>query len=58
MKATHALVLEMKQGVDWCLRGNREAVRDLLGGVYDERFRKASPHKERFQVLEEYLELR
>jgi 5-methylcytosine-specific restriction protein B len=50
MSAFNELLDGMAQGRDWNLMGDGDAVRELLGRVYDERYHKATYHKERFQL--------
>ena len=50
MKATEELIQAMAQGREWTLMGDGDAVRNLLGRVYDERYHRASHHKDRFQL--------
>ena len=50
MKATEELIHAMAQGRGWSLMGDGDAVRTLLGRVYDERYHRASHHKDRFQL--------
>lgn len=50
MSATNDLLDAMVQGRQWQSMGDGDAVRALLGRVYDERFHKAAHHKDRFQV--------
>jgi 5-methylcytosine-specific restriction protein B len=44
------LIDGMARGRSWGLMGDSDAVRALLSGVYDERYHRASHHKDRFQV--------
>jgi 5-methylcytosine-specific restriction protein B len=50
MSAFDELLDGMVQGRAWDLMGDGDAVRELLGRVYDERYHKATHHKERFQL--------
>lgn len=50
MSAFDELFHGMCQGRDWGQMGDTDSVRSLLGRVYDERFHKASHHKDRFQL--------
>jgi 5-methylcytosine-specific restriction enzyme B len=50
MSAFNDLVAGMTQGRDWEMMGDGERVRELLNRVYDERYHKASHHKDRFQL--------
>ena len=50
MSAFDELVAGMQQGREWGLMGNAEAVRGLLGRVYDERYHKGAHYRDRFQL--------
>ena len=50
MSAIDELVAGLQQGRQWGLMGNAEAVRGLLGRVYDERYHKGAHYKDRFQL--------
>ena len=50
MSAIDELVAGMKQGRKWDLMGNAEAVRGLLGRVYEERYHKGAHYRDRFQL--------
>ena len=50
MKATEELIQGMVQGREWDLMGDNDAVRQLLGRVYDERCHSAAHYKEQFQL--------
>lgn len=44
------LIDGMAQGREWSAMGDGDAVRTLLGRVYDERYHSAAYHKDRFQL--------
>lgn len=50
MIATRELINGMAQGREWSAMGDSDAVRALLGRVYDERCHRASHYKDRFQL--------
>jgi 5-methylcytosine-specific restriction protein B len=50
MKAIDELVQGMAQGRNWGMMGDADAVRNLLGRVYDERYHRAAHHRDRFQL--------
>jgi 5-methylcytosine-specific restriction protein B len=50
MSELEGLIKGMAQGREWNSMGDADAVRQLLGRVYDERYHKASYHKDRFQL--------
>ena len=50
MPAMDELIDGMSQGREWSLMGDSDAVRELLGRVYDERYHSASYHRDRFQT--------
>lgn len=50
MRAIDELINGMAQGRDWSAMGDSDAARALLDRVYDERYHRASHHKDRFQL--------
>jgi hypothetical protein len=50
MNAKNELINGMEQGRRWSAMGDGDAVRTLLGRVYDERYHSASYYKDRFQL--------
>jgi 5-methylcytosine-specific restriction protein B len=50
MTAMNELIDGMAQGREWGAMGDGDAVRTLLGRVYDERYHSAAYHKDRFQL--------
>ena len=50
MSAFDELVDGMQKGREWSLMGNGDAVRGLLGRVYDERYHKGAHYRDRFQL--------
>jgi hypothetical protein len=50
MNAMNELINGMAQGRTWSAMGDGEAVRALLGRVYNERYHRASHHRDRFQL--------
>lgn len=50
MGAMSDLIAGMAKGRAWPLMGDGDAVRELMDRVYNERFHRASHHKERFQI--------
>ncbi|HOU52836.1 MAG TPA: AAA family ATPase [Myxococcota bacterium] len=50
MSAMNELIDGMVQGRSWSAMGDGDAVRTLLGRVYDERYHCAAYHKGRFQI--------
>jgi 5-methylcytosine-specific restriction enzyme B len=50
MSGMSELIKGMAQGREWSAMGDSEAVRALLSRVYDERYHRASHHKDRFQL--------
>ena len=50
MSAFDELVDGMQKGREWNLMGNADAVRELLGRVYDERYHKGAHYRDRFQL--------
>jgi 5-methylcytosine-specific restriction protein B len=50
MTAFKELIDGMAEGRAWSLMGDSEAVRKLLGRVYDERYHKGSHNRSRFQL--------
>jgi 5-methylcytosine-specific restriction protein B len=50
MMAMNELINGMVQGRTWSAMGDSDAVRALLYRVYDERYHRASHHRDRFQL--------
>lgn len=50
MSAFDQLVAGMSEGRDWRLMGDGDAVRELLGKVYDERFHGARHYRDAYQL--------